>query len=151
MNPSAKPLNPFEPSRIDPLDSSTIDWENQGASVITCQIIVAALGMGVLTFAGFVLFQSGFQINLLPTATTLIGVVAAVVAIVMSFVIPALISSLSSSRLSVSQEPTSETIKKLFAVFQVQLILISRKSFTKQSLHPVYRHQATVCLNHEIV
>ena len=132
MNPSAKPLNPFEPSRIDPLDSSTIDWENQDASVITCQIIVAALGMGVLTFAGFVLFQSGFQINLLPTATTLIGVVAAVVAIVMSFVIPALISSLSSSRLSVSQEPTSETIKKLFAVFQVQLILISRKSVTKQ-------------------
>ncbi len=123
MQPTDKPLNPFEPSRIDPLDSRSIVWENQDVSVLTCQIIVAALGMGVLTFVGFVLFQGGVQINLVPTGTTLVGVFVALSAIVMSFVIPALISSLSAARLSGAQEPAGETIHKLFTVFQTQLIL----------------------------
>jgi len=123
MYPSDKPLNPFEPSRIDPLDSRSIEWENQDASVLTSQILVAALSMGVITFAGFALFQNGFQITLLPTGTTLIGVFVAVSAIVMSFVIPALIGNPSASRLSSAQEANGEVIKKLFAVFQVQLIL----------------------------
>ena len=123
MSPSDKPQNPFEPSRIDLQDLRSIVWENQDASVLTCQIIVVALGMGVLTFAGFVLFQSGLQVSLVPTATTLIGVFVAVGAIVMSFVIPALISNLSASRLQGSEEPADAAINKLFAVFQTQLIL----------------------------
>ncbi len=123
MNPSDKPLNPFEPSRIDPVDSTNIEWENQGASVLNCQIIVAALCMGMLTFAGVSLYQSGFQVKLMATATTLIGVIAAAGAIVMSFVFPPLVSGLSTSRLSSSQEPNSEIARQLLAVYQTQLIL----------------------------
>ncbi len=69
MNPPDKPLNPFEPSQIDSLDICSIEWENQDASVRSCQIIVSALTMGVLTFAGFALYQSGFQVKVLATAS----------------------------------------------------------------------------------
>ena len=123
MTPTDKPQNPFEPSRIDPQDLRSIVWENEDASVLTSQIIVAALGMGVLTFAGFAMYQNGFQVNLVLTVTTLVGVFVAGSAILMSFLIPSLISSLSASRLKSSQQATSETIQKLFAVFQTQLIL----------------------------
>ena len=126
MKPSDKPLNPFEPTRIDPLDpldSRSIVWENQDASVLTCQIIVAALCMGVLTFAGVTLMRGGFQVVLKPTLTTLIGVFAAVSAIAMSFIVPAIVGNSSASRPSVANEPTTESITKLFSVYQVQLIL----------------------------
>jgi high-affinity Fe2+/Pb2+ permease len=123
MNPTDKPQNPFEPTRVDLQDLRSIVWDNQDAAVLSSQIIVGALGMGVLTFAGYVLFQGGFQLNLQPTLTIFIGVIVAISAIVMSFVIPAVISNLSASRLSALQNPTSEAINKLFAVFQTQLIL----------------------------
>ena len=123
MNPSDKPLNPFEPTRIDPLESRSIVWENQDASVFNCQIIVAALCMGVLTFTGVALMRDGFQVVLQPTLTTLIGVFAAVSAIAMSFIIPAIVSHLSASRLSSAHHSTDENVTKLFSVYQVQLIL----------------------------
>ena len=123
MTPSAKPINPFEPTRIDSLDARSIQWKNQDVAVLTCQIIVGALGMGVLTFAGIVLFQSSVQINLVPTATVYVAVFVAVIAIAMSFAVPALISTLATSRLNGSQEPADETVTKLFSVFQTQLIL----------------------------
>jgi hypothetical protein len=123
MNPSDQSPNPFEPSRIDPLDSRSIEWENQAASVLTSQIIVAALCMGVLTFGGFALFQSGFKFVLPPTMTTLIGVFAAVSAIAMSFLVPAFMGHLSATRLGASQEAVTEIVKKLFSVYQVQLII----------------------------
>jgi hypothetical protein len=122
MNLSDKPLNPFEPTRIDPLESRSIVWENQDASVFNCQISGAALCMGVLTFTGVALMRDGFQVVLQPTLTTLIGVFAAVSAIAMSFIIPAIVSHLSASRLSTS-ESTDENVTKLFSVYQVQLIL----------------------------
>ncbi|MDX1930054.1 MAG: hypothetical protein SFV81_26240 [Pirellulaceae bacterium] len=123
MTPSDQSPNPFEPSRIDPLDSRSIEWENQDASVLSNQIIVAALCMGVITFGGFTLFQSGFMFILLPSMTTLIGVFAAVSAIVMSFLVPAFMGHLSATRLGSAQEAAAEIVKKLFSIYQVQLII----------------------------
>lgn len=124
MNPTDKPLNPFEPSQIDPLDSRTIEWENSDASVRASQVIIFALCAGVFTYAVYVLIQTGApRLNLWLTPTNIISAFVATSAIAASFAIPTVISGLSANRLRGSSEPTSEITKKLFAIFQMQLIL----------------------------
>lgn len=123
MTTPDKPLNPFEPSRIDSIDSRSIQWENQDALVRNCQIIVAALSMGVISFAAVALSQNNFQVAIVLTATTISGIAGAGIAVVMSFLIPAVISSLGAPQSGNAENADSETVQKTATAFQVQLII----------------------------